>query len=251
MTSYFYFDSNNQKHGPYSELQQLQELADQGIITPMTPMETDGGHKGMAGQIPVLKFNATSSSLPVQASRTVPVPQSVLAKELFCTNCGTSVPEQAVACMSCGARPVGHKKFCGQCGVGLNPEQVVCIKCGAEINSKRVSRSVGGNAVAGTKSKMTAGILAILLGGTGTHKFYMGSWGWGLLFLCNPLLIVPTTAFLSFISMGLLSPLLMLSVLFLSIQGGIGLVEGIIYLTMSEEIFAEKYPPETKSAFRW
>jgi len=52
---------------------------------------------------------------------------------LFCTNCGNSVADNAVACMSCGARPIGHKKFCRQCGTGLNPEQVICIKCGTEL----------------------------------------------------------------------------------------------------------------------
>jgi len=54
---------------------------------------------------------------------------------LFCTNCGNAVSEQAIACMSCGARPTGHKKCCRQCGVALNPEQVVCVKCGAAIKS--------------------------------------------------------------------------------------------------------------------
>ena len=117
MTSYFYFDSNNQKRGPYSEVQQLQELVDHGIITPTTQMETDGGHRGMAGQIPVLKF-ATVGPPP---------------KQFFCTNCGSTTSEQAVACMSCGAKPTGHRKFCRQCGAGVSPEQVVCTKCGAGV----------------------------------------------------------------------------------------------------------------------
>ena len=56
-----------------------------------------------------------------------------LPKQLFCTNCGNSISEKTVACMSCGAKPDGHKKFCCQCGVGLNPEQIVCIKCGSSI----------------------------------------------------------------------------------------------------------------------
>ncbi|WP_371376782.1 TM2 domain-containing protein [Thalassotalea aquiviva] len=33
------------------------------------------------------------------------------------------------------------------------------------------------------KSKFTAAILAFCLGGIGIHKFYLGSWGWGLIHL--------------------------------------------------------------------
>ena len=34
-----------------------------------------------------------------------------------------------------------------------------------------------------TKSRVTAGILAILLGGLGVHYFYLGAWGWGLIYI--------------------------------------------------------------------
>jgi hypothetical protein len=56
MANFFYTDANGCKQGPYSN-PQLQELATQGIITPYTPLETDGGHTGVAGQIPGLNFN--------------------------------------------------------------------------------------------------------------------------------------------------------------------------------------------------
>ena len=56
MPNYFYFDQLNQKRGPVTE-QQLQALATQGVIGPHTPLETEGGHKGMAGQIPGMQFN--------------------------------------------------------------------------------------------------------------------------------------------------------------------------------------------------
>jgi len=61
MTNYFYFDQNNQQHGPVNE-QQLHELASQGVINPNTPLETDTGHKGVAEQIPGLTFNVATSS---------------------------------------------------------------------------------------------------------------------------------------------------------------------------------------------
>lgn len=66
MANFFYFDANGQKQGAFSE-QQLQALAAQGVIMPNTPLETEGGHKGTAGQIPGLVFNtaAHSSSAPM------------------------------------------------------------------------------------------------------------------------------------------------------------------------------------------
>jgi len=71
MASFFYFDANGGKNGPYNE-QQLQTLAAQGIITPSTPLETDGGHKGVAGQIPGLKFNAAAQPPFAQMVSTPP-----------------------------------------------------------------------------------------------------------------------------------------------------------------------------------
>ena len=56
MPNYFYTDSNGQKQGLVSD-DQLQALAAQGVINANTPLETEGGHKGTAGQIPGLKFN--------------------------------------------------------------------------------------------------------------------------------------------------------------------------------------------------
>ena len=71
-----------------------------------------------------------------------------------------------------------------------------------------------------TKSKTTAGVLGILLGGLGIHKFYLGYTGPALLFL---LLFVFTCGIAGIVT---------------SI---IGLIEGIIYLTKSDEEFDEIY----------
>ena len=76
MPNYFYFDQANQKWGPVSE-QQICELAACGIISQHTPMETDDGHKGLAGQIPGLfadlspsakEFTHPNTSLPVSVA---------------------------------------------------------------------------------------------------------------------------------------------------------------------------------------
>ena len=60
------------------------------------------------------------------------------------------------------------------------------------------------------KSKTTAGLLAILLGAVGAHKFYLGKTGMGILYLVFCWTYIP---------------------------GIIGLVEGIIYLTKSDADF--------------
>ena len=43
----------------------------------------------------------------------------------------------------------------------------------------------------GLKSKPVATLLGIFLGGFGAHKFYMGSWGWGIVYLLTFWLWIP------------------------------------------------------------
>jgi len=66
-TKFFYYDRINQKIGPVTE-QQLKELASQGVIESNTPIETGGGHKGLAGQIPGMVFK-TPVPQPVSVSK--------------------------------------------------------------------------------------------------------------------------------------------------------------------------------------
>lgn len=63
-------------------------------------------------------------------------------------------------------------------------------------------------------NRTTAGILAILLGDFGAHKFYLGNPGMGILYLIFCWTLIPGIA---------------------------GVIEGIIYLTMSDEDFTLKY----------
>ncbi|TYR99169.1 TM2 domain-containing protein [Rossellomorea vietnamensis] len=65
-----------------------------------------------------------------------------------------------------------------------------------------------------TKSKNVAGILGILLGGFGVHKFYLGKWVQGLLYLVFCWTYIPAL---------------------------IGLIEGISYLVSNEQKFARKH----------
>ena len=147
MANWYYYNESGDKIEVTGG--QLKGLAKAGRITPDTIVETEDGKKARAGKVKGLTF-AVSESVespiadipeaektviaPPVAAQPVPMPQvAPPTANVFCTNCGNPIAENAVACMSCGAKPTGHKKFCRHCGVALNPEQVICIKCGARI----------------------------------------------------------------------------------------------------------------------
>ena len=50
MPNYYFTDSDGIKQGPITE-ERLRTLAERGVITANTPLETEGGHKGFAAQI--------------------------------------------------------------------------------------------------------------------------------------------------------------------------------------------------------
>ncbi|ANU24792.1 hypothetical protein BCM40_03645 [Planococcus donghaensis] len=65
-----------------------------------------------------------------------------------------------------------------------------------------------------TKSKLIAGLLAIILGTFGVHKFYLGNWFQGIIYFIFFWTYIPAI---------------------------IGLIEGIRYLILSDESFARQY----------
>ena len=55
---------------------------------------------------------------------------------------------------------------------------------GASSSSAAAANGNGGGFSGNiTKSKVAAGLLGIFLGGLGIHKFYLGRWGWGIVYL--------------------------------------------------------------------
>ena len=81
-----------------------------------------------------------------------------------------------------------------------------------------------------SKSKVAAGLLAIFLGGLGIHKFYLGYTTQGII-----LLLVTFFGLLIFVG-----PI---------VTGVISLIEGIIYLTKSDEEFYRLYVLNKKEWF--
>ena len=78
------------------------------------------------------------------------------------------------------------------------------------------------------KDKMAAGLLGIFLGGLGIHKFYLGYKKEGVIMLLVSLLTCGIGA---------------------SVMGVIGLIEGIMYLTKSDEEFQAIYVEGYKGWF--
>ena len=55
----------------------------------------------------------------------------------------------------------------------------------------------------GQKTKSTALLLALLIGVLGAHKFYMGSWGWGIvqIVLCATGVLIPVAFLVALVDM--------------------------------------------------
>lgn len=76
---------------------------------------------------------------------------------------------------------------------------------------------MGGDSVSNRgKKRVLSGVLALILGGVGVHKFYLGNWGIGLVYLAS-----------CFLAPGLAAV--------------IGLIESIRFFTMGDVAFNEKY----------
>ena len=102
--------------------------------------------------------------------------------------------------------------FCSKCGAEIQ-ENTVCPKC---VEQKKNSiQSVGDDLVEGKRNKWIAIILAFFFGAFGIHKFYLGQIGMGIVYLLF---------------------------CWTGITAIIGIIEAVLYLTMSDAEFSSKYP---------
>jgi len=105
--------------------------------------------------------------------------------EMYCGNCSNQIDDNATVCVKCGVPPHKLKKFCNNCGTSSNENQIICLNCGCSLkkkNSTEINNAIENWANA-EKSKSTATLLALFIGTLGANKFYMGSWGWGIVYL--------------------------------------------------------------------
>lgn len=129
-----------------------------------------------------------------------------------CKECGREISDQAISCPHCGA-PVVREIFCQKCGTRIPADTRYCPTCGA---------AVSGTMSVAAKDKLTAGILAILLGSLGIHYFYLGKATAGIL-----------TIVISMCTCGIWSVVM--------------LVQGILMLVMDDRSFYSKYVETDKT----
>ena len=90
-----------------------------------------------------------------------------------------------------------------------------------------------------SERKMPAALLAILLGAFGIHKFYLGYTQEGIILLISTLIILPILIIFTCGVASFLYPVVFV----------IPLIEGIIYLTMSDQAFDQTYVNNKKPWF--
>lgn len=133
----------------------------------------------------------------------------------YCTKCGAINDDTAQYCTNCQAALTSVSGAGGSGGIGGGGYQPMqSVHPGAITDWK----------AAGADKKITAGICAILVGWLGVHKFILGYTTEGVIQL-------------------------VLGVLTCGITNIISIVEGIIYLTKSDEEFVRTYIQNKKGWF--
>ncbi len=129
-----------------------------------------------------------------------------------CPQCGAPIDPGATECKFCG-----EKIATQQAAQQMAPQQqVVYAQPQPQVIYQQAPQQVyvtGINPSWPIKSKVAAGLLGILLGGIGAHKFYLGKIGMGILYLLFVWTGVPSV---------------------------LGLIEGIIILCSNDENFQLK-----------
>lgn len=139
---------------------------------------------------------------------------------VFCPKCGAQNYESAVLCAVCqatlpviGSRPTAYQPdYQPPLNTGYQPIQPPAPIYGQSPHTDWQSL--------GADKKVLAGILGIVVGGFGIHKFILGYQREGLIMLLVSVLSCFTLA---------------------GVMHVIGIVEGIIYLTKTDEDFVRTY----------
>lgn len=100
--------------------------------------------------------------------------------------------------------------YCTSCAEQMSEQAVSCPKCGHPNAAAAPQVQIPMMPV---KSRVTAGVLSLLVGGLGVHKFYLGKIGLGFLYLIFVWTFIPAI---------------------------IAFIEGIIYLVQDDKTFSEK-----------
>lgn len=74
-------------------------------------------------------------------------------------------------------RPNADEMYCTNCGSIIKQQAGFCTNCGARISAQESA----GHMMTSDKSRLAAGLLGILLGAWGIHRFYLGNIGIGII----------------------------------------------------------------------
>ena len=102
-------------------------------------------------------------------------PQNISQPQQYVSQAYGQQPQQYVQPV-----PYGQQQYAQQNLYGQQPQQYV-----------QQTQYIGDPSWP-VKSRAVAAVLAALLGGIGAHKFYLGKWGWGLLYLAFCWTYVPS-----------------------------------------------------------
>ncbi|MHA1673493.1 MAG: NINE protein [Promethearchaeota archaeon] len=157
---------------------------------------------------------------------------------VYCPNCGGNVADKSRFCSFCGydmknmkstesnpnANQQAYTEDYQQAQTGYQQNQ-----SGYQPNQSGYQQPAGyslsGSFTSAPKERLVAAIFAILLGGFGIHKFYLGNIGMGIFYLIFSWTGIPEV---------------------------IGFIEGIIYLTKTDEQFYHDHvlPIEQQNSMR-
>lgn len=163
----------------------------------------------------------------------------------FCSSCGSSIAQQAAPAPAPG-QPVrpgyvaapGQPAQPAQPGYAASQPQQPPAQPGYTTAGQpaqpgyQPAQPVAAAPAGAQKSKVAAGILGILLGSLGIHKFYLG-------YSKEGLIMILVSVLGSIFTLGIAA----------GVMGIIGLVEGIIYLTKTDDEFYRTYELGQKTWF--
>ena len=122
---------------------------------------------------------------------------------------------------------------CSNCSHDIPADSTFCPMCGhAMTPATEASMREPASSAPARKNRVAAGVLGILLGGLGIHKFYLGYTWQGVIMLVVWIVGVIVTFGIASVVVGI-----------------IGLIEGILYLVKSDEEFDRIYVQAKKGWF--
>ena len=134
--------------------------------------------------------------------------------ENVCPQCGAPMNPGATECKFCGEKMIQQQAQ--QMQQQVQPQTVYVQQPQPQVIIQQQAQPIymtGINPSWPIKSKVAAGLLAIILGGIGVHKFYLGKVGMGILYICFCWTGIPAI---------------------------VGFIEGIMYVCSNDEKFQLK-----------